>query len=194
MKRIIYFIAILAISGTTLNSCSAKKATTKEATAKTVGDVEIKIPCNDARSDKTYFRANQSANSTDLGMSRDMALLAAKDRLSGLIKTQMKKVSERYQQDRKMAGTSEFQQKVEATTREIINETLLDVGITCEKTMQKQDGSYNTFISIECNKETIYNGVDKGLSSDQKLRQDYDAAKFREVFNEEMDKLEKEQP
>ena len=37
-------------------------------------------------------------------------------------------------------------------------------------------------------------GVDKGFSKDEKLRQDYDAAKFREVFNEEMNKLEKEQP
>jgi hypothetical protein len=189
MKKLFYFIAILAISGTTFNSCTAKKAT-----AKAVGDKEIKIPCNDARSDKNYFRANNTANSTDLGMSRDMALFAAKDRLSGLIKTQMKKVSERYQQDRKMAGGTEFQQKFEATTREIINETLLDVGIICEKTMQKDDGSYNTFISLECSKETIYNGVSKGISSDQKLRQDYDAAKFRDVFNEEMDKLEKEQP
>jgi len=189
MKKIISLFAVVIIASASLNSCASKKAS-----AKTVGDVEIKIPCNDARSDKNFFRANQTANSTNLGMSKDMALLAAKDRLAGLIETQMKKVSERYQQDRQMSGKSEFQQKVEATTREIVKETLMDVGVICEKTMQKQDGSYNTFISIECNKETIYTGINKGFSKDEKLRQDYDAAKFREVFNEEMDKLEKEQP
>ena len=89
MKKIIYLFAVGIIASASLNSCASKKAS-----AKTVGDVEIKIPCNDARSDKNFFRANQTANSTNLGMSKDMALLAAKDRLAGLIEKKKKKVSE----------------------------------------------------------------------------------------------------
>ena len=60
--------------------------------------------------------------------------------------------------------------------------------------MQKPDGTYNTFMAYECSKDVIYNGIRKSMSKDQKLRQDYDEMKFKEVFDEEMEKLEKEQP
>ena len=60
--------------------------------------------------------------------------------------------------------------------------------------MQKSDGTYNTFMAFECSKDVIYNGIKKTLSNDQKLRQDYDEMKFKEIFDEEMDKLDDEQP
>ena len=176
VNNLIYTLGILI-----LISCSTTKA--------------IKIPCSNVKSDKDYFRANQSANSQDLANSRDMALFAAKDRLAGLINTKMKNVSQRYIGDRKIANKSEFNQKFESMTRSIVDQTLLDVNITCEKTeLNKKDNNYSTYIAIECSKETIYNGVNKGLSNDQKLRQDYDAMKFKEIFDDEMEKLEKEQP
>ena len=189
MKKIINLLSVFLISAMVLNSCAAKKATTK-----TVGDVEIKIPCSNFRSDKDYFRANQSSNSTDLSQSRDEALEITKNRLAGLIETKMKNVSERYASDRKTADISEFNKKFESMTRSVVNQELVDINIVCEKTMQKPDGSYNTFVAIECSKETIYNGISKGISNDQKLRQDYDASKFKGVFDEEINKLEKEQP
>ena len=189
MKKTIYILSIAFFTSLLLNSCAAKKATTNA-----VGDVEIKIPCSSFKSDKDFFRATQSANSTDLANSRDMALMSTKNRLAGLINTKMKDVSQRYVGDRKIGNVSEFNQKYESMTRSVVDQTLLDVNIVCEKTMQKTDGTYNTFIAIECSKETIYNGVNKGLSNDQKLRQDYDAMKFKEIFDDEMEKLEKEQP
>ena len=188
MKKIIYTIAVTVSVSVLLVSCAAKKATTNA-----VGDKEIKIPCL-VKSDKDFFRANQSANSTDLANSRDMALMATKNRLAGLINTQMKDVSERYINDRKIGNVSEFNQKFESMTRSVVKQTLLDVNIVCEKTLQKTDGSYMTHIAIECSKETIYNGINKGFSNDQKLRQDYDAMKYKEIFDDEMEKLEKEQP
>tara|TARA_Y100001968_G_C19352466_1_gene715394 strand:- start:243 stop:812 length:570 start_codon:yes stop_codon:yes gene_type:complete len=189
MKNTAILLSILFISISIFNSCASKKAT-----AKAVGDVEIKIPCSNFKSDKDFFRGNQSANSSDLANSREQALMMAKNRLAGLISTKMKNVSQRYAGDRKIGNTSEFNQKFESMTRSVVDQLLLDVNIVCEKTLQKADGSYNTFIAVECKKETIYNGVSEGISNDQKLRQDYDVMKFKEIFDEEMEKLEEEQP
>ena len=187
MKKLIFVSISALLLSTVISSCASNKATNQA-----VGDVEINIPCADFRSDKNYFRTSQSFESPDLGSSRENALFLAKSRLSGLIATNMKSVAERYAADRKIDG-SEFNEKVERTTIEVINQALYDIGTPCEKTMQKSNGNYQTFVAVECSKETIYNGIDKSLSKDAKLRQDYDQQKFRDVFNEEMGKLEENQ-
>jgi len=188
MKKLIFVSISALLLSTVISSCASNKATNQA-----VGDVEINIPCADFRSDKNYFRASQSFESQDLGSSRENALMQAKSRLSGIIATNMKSVAERYAADRKIDGGSEFNEKVERTTREVINQALYDIGTPCEKTMQKSNGNYQTFVAVECSKETIYNGIDKSLSKDAKLRQDYDQQKFKDVFNEEMGKLEENQ-
>ena len=170
-------------------SCASKKATVKA-----VGDVEIKIPCSDFQNDKDYFRASQMGTSTDLSQSIKTAEANAKRSLAGAIKTQMKDVTKIYSQDRNISDTREFSDKVETYTLALINETLRELNTVCKKTTQKPNGEYNTFIAYECSKDVIYNGIKKTLSNDQKLRQDYDEIKFKEVFDKEMDKLEKEQP
>ena len=187
MKKILLFSLYLLSTFLIISSCASKKASNQA-----VGDVEIKIPC-DVRSDKNFFRATMNYESPNLASSKENALMQAKNRLSGLIQTQMKSVAERYAVDRNINGKSGFNEKVERTTREIVNEALFDVAIPCEKQFQKANGNYNTFVAVECSKETIYNGVEKSLSNDAKLRQDYDQQKFRDVFEEEMEKLEKEQ-
>lgn len=181
--------SMLLITGVIMTSCADKKVT-KNA----VGDVSIDIPCSNFKSDKNYFRANQSSNSTDLADSRDNALFAAKRRLAGLIESKIKEVADRYADSRKIAGNSEFSEKIQRESRDIISQELKDINIVCEKTMQKPDGSYNTFIAIECSKETIYNGLNQAISNNQKLRQDYDQMQFKKTFDEEMNKLEAEQP
>jgi hypothetical protein len=192
MKKLLYIASLVFISTSILSSCASKKAT-KEATSKAVGDVEIKIPCSNFHSDKNFFRASQSSTSSNLASSREKALLMARQRLSTIIKSKMKSVSQRYAGDREVGGATEFNEKFENMTRDVVDQTLYDTRIACEKTMQKADGSYNTFIAVEIDKETIYNGVNNGISKNEKLRQDYDVMKFKAVFDEEMNKLEDEQ-
>ena len=143
MKKIIYTLFSILFISAFIMSCASRKAT-KQA----VGDVEIKIPCSDHRSNKEFFRASQSSNSPDLGNSRENALMQAKARLSGLIETKMKSVAERYAADRKISGKSEFNEKIERTTREVVKQALYDVAIICEKTMQKSDQIHNKAAQI----------------------------------------------
>ena len=74
-------------------------------------------------------------------------------------------------------------------TRDVVNQQLADITITCEKTGQKQDGSYETYIALEVSKDVIYNGIDKGIGKDKKLEVMYDREKFKQKFDEEMNKL-----
>ena len=48
------------------------------------------------------------------------------------------------------------------------------------------------WIAIEANKQVVLNGIEKSVSNQKKLEQDYDKKKFEEIFNSEMDKLAKE--
>ena len=137
--------------------------------------------------------------STNLSQSIKTAETNAKRSLAGMIKTRMKDVTKIYTQDRDIAYTREFSEKVETYTLALINETLRELNKTCEvsekRTPDKEGKVYfDSYISFECSKDVIYNGINKTLSNDQKLRQDYDEMKFKEVFDQEMEKLEKEQP
>ena len=121
-------------------------------------------------------------------MSREKALLATKRRLSGMVSSTIKSVTDRYADDREIGGNSEFSEKVNNLTREVVKQKLRGVRKLCEKTMEKADGRYQTFIALEFDPKAIL----KGLDASAKLRQDYDKAKFEKIFNEEMEKLEDE--
>ena len=60
------------------------------------------------------------------------------------------------------------------------------------KTGKNPKGEFETYIALEVTKDAIYNGVNNGISKDQKLQLKYDQMKFKEKFDEEMEKLERE--
>ncbi|MCQ2375703.1 MAG: hypothetical protein MJ069_07385 [Salinivirgaceae bacterium] len=183
MKKILIFSAV-ALASLMLASCGGTKDVTK-------GRQEITIPCGDkATSNKEYFRASSSATSKDMAMAREKALTLTKQRLASLIESTMKSVTERYANDMDAGGGSEFEQTFQNMTKEVINLELRDVAVTCEKMFEAQGGGYEVFTSIEVNKETFYNGVDKGISKDKKLEVMYDREKFRKIYEEEMAKME----
>ncbi|MDD3739690.1 MAG: hypothetical protein PHH30_00480 [Bacteroidales bacterium] len=188
LTRIILAIGVL---GTVFafSSCKGKKNVGGSGKKPT----EITIPCKDeGRSDKNYFRADASATSQDMSLSREKALSAAKGKLAGLINTKIKSVTDRYVNETEVGQNSDFEQKFENLTREVVNQTLVDVAIICEKNYQEATGKYTTYVAIEVSKDAMLNGINNSLTKDQKLRVDYDKMKFEQIFNEEMDKLESE--
>jgi hypothetical protein len=192
MKTITFTKSILivaALSSTfVFTSCKNKNVIKPDKNA-----TEIIIPCKDeGRSDKKFFRADASATSQDMSLSREKALLAAKQRLAGLINTKIKSVTDRYVNETEVGANSDFEQKFENLTREVVNQTLVDIAIVCEKNFQEATGKYTTYIAIEVDKDVMLNGINNTLSKDDKLRVDYDKMKFEQIFNEEMDKLGEE--
>ncbi len=188
MKKVTLFV--LALAGVLMiSSCGGTKEVTK-------GRQKLSIPCVDkGSSDETFFRASSSAKSTDMAVSREKALLNTKQRLASLINSKIKSVTERYVNEMDAAGATEFAQTFENMTRDVVNQQLADLKITCEETYEAEGGGgYETFMALEVSKDVIYNGIDKGISKNKKLEVMYDREKFREKFNEEMNKLDAEQP
>ena len=158
------------------------------------GSKELTIPCAEfGRSDDNYFRADASAESMNLQASREKALLNAKNRLAGLIGTKIKAVNDRYMSETTVGKTSDYEEKYEGLTREVVNQQLSGIKVTCEKPMQTADGKYQTFLALEIKKEDLLKGMNDKLSNNQKLKVDYDKMKYEKIFNEEMKKLEDEQ-
>ncbi len=184
-SRILPLLMVVAVVFS-ISSCKTKTTVEKEQ-----GFKEITIPCQkDGKSDKKFYRADASAQSVNMQVSREKALLAAKQRLAGFINSKIKSVTDRYLNETEVADRSDFEQKFENLTREVVSQTLVDVKITCEKTGSIDGGKYQTFIAIEASKDAIKDGISNSLSKNDKIQVDYDKQKFEEIYNQEMEKLE----
>ncbi|TAJ14122.1 hypothetical protein DMA11_06265 [Marinilabiliaceae bacterium JC017] len=171
-------------------SCKSKQ---KVSSKSEVGKILEELPCEDAgRSDKKFFRASSMATSSDLSLAKEKALLLAKQRLVTLINSNTKSVTDRYVNEREFGQASEFEQKFENLTREVADETISNVVVTCEKASVLDSGKYRAFIAVEVDKDDVLNGINNRLSNDAKLQVDYDKKKFEDIFNQEMGKMAEE--
>ncbi|MFT3737859.1 MAG: hypothetical protein QM786_03810 [Breznakibacter sp.] len=190
MKAVRLF-GVLLVSLAMAGGFAACKSKHKTVSSKSeVGKILEDVPCEDAgRSDKKFFRASSMATSSDLQLAKEKALLLAKQRLVTLINSNTKSVTDRYVNEREFGDASEFEQKFENLTREVADENLNNIVVACEKASVLDDKKYRAFVAIEVSKEDIINGIEKKLTSDQKLQVDYDKKKFEEIFNQEMEKM-----
>ena len=190
LKKLIGISALILIMALGFQGCKSKE---KVSAKSAVGQIMEDMPCTkEGRSDRKFFRASSMATSTDLQLSKEKALLLAKQRLVTLIKSTTKTVTDRYINERGFSDVSEVESKFENMTREVADETLSNVVVACEKSSVMDNGKYNSFIAIEVDRDDVMTGMDRKLSNDKKLQVDYDKKKFEEIFNQEMDKMKEE--
>jgi len=190
LRNFIGISALMLIVAFGFEGCKSKqKVSAKDAVGKIMED----MPCTkEGRSDKKFFRASSMATSSDLQLSKEKALLLAKQRLVTLIKSTTKTVTDRYINEIGISNKGEVEGKFENITREVANETLSNVVVVCEKSSVLDDGRYNSFIAIEVNRDDVLTGMDNRISNDKKLQIDYDKKKFEEIFNKEMQQMKEE--
>jgi hypothetical protein len=188
MKKLVYvFAAFIVIAAV---SCKSKKGTltTKD---KDSGMEVLNLPCDEFRtSTEQAFRSTQSQKSSDLSLSREKALVVAKQRLAGLIQTKITSVTDRYVDEYQTNAGLEMKGKFNNLTREIISQQLNDVKILCEKTVKEKDGSYTSYVAVEMNKDALKVAMENKLSDKAKIAVDYDKMKFEQIYNQEMKKLD----
>lgn len=191
IHRLIAPAAAILVIALSMSACKSKKGTPIE---KQTGAIEISVPFStkEYSSDKENFRAKSSGNSPDMTTSKKIALQNAKSEMAGLIQTTVKKVTEQYTNQRQVSSTQEFSNKFEELSREVTNQQLVDVRIIGEKIFKEANNTFTYWVAIEANKQAILEGIDKGISGNKKIEQDYDKKKFEEIFNQEMEKLAKE--
>ncbi|MEI6049002.1 MAG: hypothetical protein WCS03_08910 [Bacteroidota bacterium] len=185
-------LTFLAFSVLTFNSCKAKKVA---ATPAYTDMKEVITPCSDAefRSDSKIFRATGTSSSQDQSTCKRKALLDANTNLAASVNRTIKSVTDRYTNERRIGAASDFEEKFDQLVRDVVNQQLSNVTTVCSKMFTKTDGLYYSYIAVEVQKDELLNNINNNVTNNQKLQLDYDKVKFEKIFNEEMDKLSKEQ-
>lgn len=181
---IIPAVAILAFTG-----CKSKKKSTP--VAKETGAVEISVPFStkEFRSDENTFRAKQVGKSPDMATAKKIAFQNAKAEMASNINATMKRVTDQYTNQRTVGNSQEFENKFEELSREVVNMEMSNVKEIGEKIFKEPDGAYSYWIAIEADKKAVFDKLDAKISSDAKLKLDYDKQKFQQIFDSEMKKM-----
>lgn len=156
------------------------------------GETEVAVLCSGPEyfTNDKVFRANNLGESMDQATSKKKALANARADLASSINTQLKGVIDNYVNSREMNNKEEVGERFEGLTREVIDQKLSGTKTICEKVMKVDaTGNYKTYVAIELSAQDLLAAYNERLSSDERLRIDYDYEKFKETFEKEMEKL-----
>lgn len=185
MKKLsVSSLILFALAGVMSVGCSKKQQLPK-------GETEINIPCSgsDFFTNSKYFRANSLGESMDLVASKKKALSNARGELASSIQTTVKAVTDNYLNSREMNNKEEVEERFEQLNREVVNQTLQGIKTICEKQVKTAEGTYKTYVAIELSADDLVASYNERLSKDERLKIDYDYEKFKQTFDQEMDKL-----
>ena len=184
MIKKVLFLAMIVVAA----SCGTKKA----ASEAFKGDEEVFIPCSGSefRTDKKTFRATGMGYSTDMNIARSKALQNARGELASSINITVKRVIDNYASSYQMGEDEEGKSKFEDMTRSVVNQELQGSVIICEKIMKTKDKKYRAYVCLALDGPELVEKVNNSVSKEDKLRIDYEFEKFKEVFEEEMSKIE----
>ncbi len=153
-------------------------------------ETEIVVPCDDQFTDSNFFRGQGIGQSKDLNTAREKARMNANQELATNVRVLSKRVAERYVND---AGQkpADYAEIFESLTREVVQQELSNVRVSCNKTMQTQDGMYKVYMAVEVDKTTVFDALDRKAEANKKIETLYNRETFRHIFNQEMDDFAK---
>jgi hypothetical protein len=177
---------LFAFAAAMMFGCKSKQKLPK-------GETEVNIPCSgsDFFTNNKFFRSNSLGESSDLVASKKKALSNARGELAASIETTVKAVTDNYLNSREMNNKEEVEERFEQLNREIVNQRLQGIKTLCEKQVKTNDGTYKTYIALELSADDLVSSYNERLSKDERLKIDYDYEKFKETFDQEMEKYNK---
>jgi hypothetical protein len=192
MKRNVYssLTAMLLLAVIVFSQCKSKK----DVVQAPPGETRVEVLCSGPGyfSDTEYFRANSVAESQNQANSKRMALSNARAELASQIEVTIKSVIDNYVQDVAVGNRSEFTQRYEGLSREVVNQRLTGTRVVCEELVRTTAGMYKTYIAIELSGEELMNAMNQRIANDERLRVDYNYEKFKDTFNQEMEQMKNE--
>jgi hypothetical protein len=188
MKTRITFIMLAGMLATALmvlTQCKTKKETARLPE----GEVLIEQYCSGPEyfTNKEYFRANSVGESINQPQSKRMALSNARAELAGNISVVVSGAVDNYFKQAGVEDRNEFVERYEGLFREIVDERLSGTRIICEKVTRTETGSYKTYLAIELAGNEILNLANQRITSDERLRIDYDYERFKKTFEQEIE-------
>jgi hypothetical protein len=184
MKSILKNAALLVvIAAAVVAGCKGKEKTPE-------GEKEVVIPCSgpDFFTTNKVFRSNSSGESMDMNVAKQKARSNAEGELARSIQVTVKAVTDNYVNSREMNNKEEVEERFEALNRQVVEQTLQGVRIICEKNMKTQQNTYKVYLALELSADDLVKKYNERLSTDERLKIDYDYEKFKDTFEKEMEK------
>ncbi len=173
-----------------LTACKKKQAVVE--TPNPAGETEVFVHCSGPEyfTNDKVFRANALGESMDQSTAKKKAMSNARQDLASSINTQVKAVIDNYVNSREMNNREEVGERYESLAREVVDQKLTGTKTICEKLMRVDaTGNYKAYVAIELSAQDLLSAYNERLSSDERLRIDYDYEKFKETFNQEMERM-----
>ncbi len=194
-SRTLMFTLTAALLAGGMTACKSKKKQA-EATKQNPpeGETEVKVLCSGPEyfTDNKVFRANALGESMDQATAKKKAMSNARADLAASINTRVKAVVDNYVNSREMQNREEIGERYEALAREVVDQQLTGTKTICEKMMKvNSTGNYKCYVAIELSAQELLSAYNQRLSSDERLRIDYDYEKFKETFEKEMERMKK---
>ena len=142
------------------------------------------------KSNNEFIRIVESGESRDLQLSGEIALTNAQSKMATLLRTKLERVADAYAQNVSNESSTDFSKKFESNARVIVNQTLSDVTELEKKNFKKSNGVYQTWVVLQVSKKAALAAAMNGMSSQKLLKLESDQAKFREIFDREMSKID----
>ncbi len=189
MKHLVKTIGFASIAlALTLSSCGGKKGTTSPD-----GGKRIKLetqPCSqEGQNTKEYFAASGIGESSDRQTAQKKALSNARERLGTNLQVTVKAVTDNYVNSREYNNVEEIEERYESLGREVVDVELRGLNTVClEEELDPNTNKYICYVAIRMDGEKLLGKLNEGISNDERLKIDYDYEKFKETFNQEMEK------
>lgn len=182
--KFIYPLAILVLAavGYSCKSSKVKSADTER---------KIEVLCSGEKyfSNNKYFRANAIGESSDQMTAKKKAMSNAKAELAGKVNTTITAVIDNYVNSREFNNVEQVEERFESLSREVINQELSGTKVICEENTVTKEGKYKSYLAIELSGQDMLTKMNERMSTDERLKIDYDYEKFKEEYEKEMERL-----
>ncbi len=177
MKNIFSILAMLSLAFAT--SCGTQKAAAPAAAP--IGEVEISIPCSGPEffSNETFVRASAMGFSANMEVASQKAQMDARTKLAAAVETLIKSTTDRYVSSHESGMADETVGKYQSLAQSVVQQTLSNSRVICQKTTQTADGQYRCYIAMELAGENVLKQTVNTISNDTKLRTDFEYEKYK---------------
>ncbi len=183
------FLAAVVLFST---ACGKKKKVVEQPKPK--GEVLVNEYCTGEQymSTKEAFRATATGESMDRETAKKKARSNAMSELSKSISATMKIVGDNYVNSTEFNNKEEVTETFQEMARTVVDQEVRGSVEICEKLTQREDGTFVSYVAIELSGQRLSDAYKEGLSNNEKLKADFNYEKFKDTFEKEMEKLEKE--
>jgi len=156
------------------------------------GSKAIKTPFRGGNyeSNRRFFRSVASGESVNLETAKSKAILTANQRLASSVQTEIKSVTENYQNERNIGGNlGDFGERFQQLTREVMSTKLMGATMHGEKVYQQTDKSYQVWVAMEIRKRELYKSLKQQAELDGKLSKEQRNA-ITEMIDKQIEALD----